>query len=61
MLPVVTSFAMQVGFLLGGQLLIENIFNYPGLGKLMIQAINSKRLSINARYFAYDYYFNADN
>ena len=42
MLPVVTSFAMSVGFLLGGQLLIENIFNYPGLGKLMIQAINGR-------------------
>ena len=33
---------MSVGFLLGGQLLIENIFNYPGLGKLMIQAINGR-------------------
>ena len=42
LLPVVTSFAMSVGFLLGGQLLIENIFNYPGLGKLMIQAINGR-------------------
>ena len=42
LLPVVTSFAMSVGFLLGGQLLVENIFNYPGLGKLMIQAINGR-------------------
>lgn len=39
MLPVVTGLAMQIGFLLGGQILIENVFNYPGLGKIMIQAV----------------------
>ena len=33
---------MQVGFLLGGSLIIENIFNYPGLGKVMIGAINGR-------------------
>ena len=42
LLPVVTSVAMQVGFLLGGSLIIENIFNYPGLGKVMIGAINGR-------------------
>lgn len=42
LLPVVTTVAMQVGFLLGGSLLVENIFNYPGLGKIMLQAINRR-------------------
>ncbi len=42
LLPVVTSVAMQVGFLLGGSLIIEQIFNYPGLGKVMIGAINGR-------------------
>ena len=42
MLPVVTSVAMQVGFLLGGSLIIEQIFNYPGLGKVMVGAINGR-------------------
>lgn len=42
MLPVVTTFAMQVGFLLGGSLIIEKIFNYPGLGSVMVNAINQR-------------------
>jgi len=42
MLPVATSLAMQVGFMLGGSLLIENIFNYPGLGKTMLGAIGGR-------------------
>ncbi|MGL4338736.1 MAG: ABC transporter permease [Turicibacter sp.] len=42
LLPVVTSVAMQVGFLLGGSLIIETIFNYPGLGKVMLGAINGR-------------------
>ncbi len=42
LLPVVTSLAMQVGFLLGGSLIIEQLFNYPGLGSVMVDAITSK-------------------
>lgn len=42
LLPVVTSLAMQIGFLLGGSLIIEQIFNYPGLGGVMINAVNRR-------------------
>lgn len=42
LLPVVTSLAMQVGFLLGGSLIIEQVFNYPGLGTVMVNAINGR-------------------
>lgn len=42
MLPVVTTFAMQIGFILGGSLIIELVFNYPGLGKVMLSAINGR-------------------
>ncbi len=42
LLPVVTSLAMQIGFLLGGSLIIEQVFNYPGLGKIMVNAINGR-------------------
>lgn len=42
MLPVVTSLAMQIGFMLGGSLIIELVFNYPGLGKVMLGAINGR-------------------
>ncbi len=42
LLPVVTSLAMQVGFMLGGSIIIEQIFNYPGLGQTMITAITNR-------------------
>lgn len=42
LLPVITSLAMQVGFLLGGSLIIEQVFNYPGLGGVMVNAINGR-------------------
>ncbi len=42
MLPVVTTFAMQIGFMLGGSLITEIVFNYPGLGKIMLGALNSR-------------------
>ncbi|MGR5285011.1 ABC transporter permease [Vibrio maritimus] len=38
-LPMITSFAMSVGGIFGGSLIIEIIFNYPGLGQVMFQAI----------------------
>lgn len=37
-LPVVTAFAVAVGFSVGGQVLIEQVFSWPGLGKEMVQA-----------------------
>ncbi len=42
LLPVITSLAMQVGFLLGGSIIVEQIFNYPGLGQVMVSAIDSR-------------------
>ena len=38
-LPQVASFANALGFIIGGQFLIEYIFSYPGLGFLSIQAV----------------------
>jgi len=37
-LPVVTAFAIAVGFSVGGQVLIEQVFSWPGLGREMVQA-----------------------
>lgn len=42
LLPVVTSLAMQIGYLLGGALIIEQVFNYPGLGQIMVMAISRR-------------------
>ncbi len=37
-LPQVTSFAMSLGFIVGGQVLIESVFSYPGVGYDLVQA-----------------------
>ncbi len=42
LLPVITTLAMQIGSLLGGSLIIEQIFNYPGLGSVMVSAISNR-------------------
>lgn len=39
MLPSVTAFGIALGFVLSGQILIEQIFAYPGLGYLLISAV----------------------
>ena len=39
LIPVVTAVGLQVGFLMGGAVLIEEIFNWPGIGKLLVQSI----------------------
>lgn len=40
--PVVTLVALQVGHILGGAVVIESIFAWPGLGDLLINAVNAK-------------------
>ena len=37
-LPVVTAFAIAIGFAVGGQVLIETLFSWPGLGQEMVKA-----------------------
>ncbi len=39
MLPIVTRVFMSLGTVLGGAILVENVFNYPGLGQLMREAV----------------------
>jgi peptide/nickel transport system permease protein len=41
---LVTVVGLQVGFLLGGTVVIENLFALPGIGSLLIQAINARDL-----------------
>ncbi|MCL4241099.1 MAG: ABC transporter permease [Dehalococcoidia bacterium] len=40
--PVLTIIGLQFGFLLGGAVVIESIFGLPGLGRLMLDAINQR-------------------
>jgi peptide/nickel transport system permease protein len=41
LLPQATGLALSLGFIMGGQLLIETLFVYPGLGDLLNRAIGS--------------------
>ncbi|HEX9067624.1 MAG TPA: ABC transporter permease [Ktedonobacterales bacterium] len=41
-LPSVTGFAIAVGAVVGGQLLVEIVFSYPGIGYALFQAIQSQ-------------------
>ncbi len=38
-LPVVTAFGMSLGHLLGGTVIVETIFAWPGIGRFVVQAI----------------------
>ncbi|WP_345214693.1 ABC transporter permease [Georgenia halophila] len=42
MLPMVTMIGLGVGTLLAGSVLIERVFGWPGMGLLMVDAINNK-------------------
>ncbi|MHB8646228.1 MAG: ABC transporter permease, partial [Thermomicrobiales bacterium] len=42
LLPVVTIAGLQVGFLLGGAVIVETVFSWPGVGRLIVDAINNR-------------------
>jgi len=41
MIPVITILGLQVGLIFGGSVLIETIFNIPGMGRLLAQSLFS--------------------
>jgi len=41
-LPNLTGFAMSLGFIVGGAILIEYVFNYPGVGYMLLQAVENE-------------------
>jgi len=40
--PIITVLGVQVGFLLGGAILTETVFSWPGLGSMMVRAIQAR-------------------
>ncbi len=42
MLPVITFAGLQLGFLLGGAVIVETIFAWPGIGKLLVDSIYAR-------------------
>ena len=41
-MPTVTIFGVQFGYLVGGTVVIETVFAIPGMGQLLIQAITGR-------------------
>jgi len=39
LVPVVTMMGLQFGFLLGGSIVVEKVFNWPGMGRLLVDAV----------------------
>jgi peptide/nickel transport system permease protein len=46
LIPLVTVIGLQFGALLGGAVITETIFAWPGVGRLTIQAIQAKDLPL---------------
>jgi peptide/nickel transport system permease protein len=46
LLPTITVVAISFGWLISGLVVIENVFNYPGLGRLMLFAIDRRDLPL---------------
>jgi peptide/nickel transport system permease protein len=45
-IPIVTALALQVGLLIGGAVLTETVFSWPGLGRLMVTGIKTRDLFV---------------
>lgn len=41
LLPVITALALAVGFAVGGSVVIETVFSWPGIGRMLVQAVQS--------------------
>jgi len=46
LIPTVTLLGLQLGFLLGGSIVIEQVFALPGVGRLVLFAINNRDLPL---------------
>ena len=46
LIPVVTIMALQTSTLVGGTLITETVFAWPGLGQLLVQAVNLRDMAV---------------
>ena len=45
-MPTITVIAISFGWLSSGLIVVENVYNYPGLGRLMLFAIDRRDLPL---------------
>lgn len=46
LIPVITMIGLQFTFLIAGAVLVENVFNLPGLGRLAYQALTQRDIVV---------------
>ena len=44
--PIANAVALSLSYLLGGVIIVETIFNYPGIAKLMVDAVATRDLPL---------------
>ncbi|HZV75322.1 MAG TPA: ABC transporter permease [Conexibacter sp.] len=44
--PTLTTIGLQVGYLLGGAVLVEDVFNIPGLGRLLVFSVGNRDYAV---------------
>lgn len=44
--PIANAVALSLSYLLGGAIIVETIFNYPGLASLMVNAVTSRDMAL---------------
>lgn len=46
LISVITMFGLQTGWLLGGAVIVEQVFAWPGMGRLMLQAVYTRDMAV---------------
>lgn len=46
LIPIITSVGLQFGTLMGGSIMTETVFSWPGIGRLMVESIKSRDIPI---------------
>ncbi|EPN17761.1 binding-protein dependent transport system inner membrane protein, partial [Pseudomonas syringae pv. actinidiae ICMP 18804] len=44
--PIVNAVALSLSYLLGGVVIVETIFNYPGIASLMVDAVTNRDMAL---------------
>ena len=46
LIPVITVVGLQFGYMLGGSIITETIFTWPGMGRLLVTAVNQRDVMV---------------
>ena len=57
LLPVVTVIALSISALFGGAVIVEMVFAYPGMGRVAIEAVNSRDIPLIQSFVAVTSFF----